>query len=90
MTDNVLSASLGQLTGLAGDILQHSNVVKSFSSYSARQQASGGNQSSARTLGPERMMIGRTLFLIYKRIYSMIRRNPQIGASSNASKGTFP
>src|SRR5277367_5679195 len=77
MTDNVLSVSLGQWTGLAGEVLQHSNVVKSFSSYSARQQASGGNQSSARTLGPEQ--IGRTMLLIYKGIYLMIRRDPQIG-----------
>jgi hypothetical protein len=39
MTDNVLSASLEQLTGLSGDVIQHSNVVKSFSSYSSRQHA---------------------------------------------------
>jgi hypothetical protein len=39
MTDNVLSASLGQLAELSGEVVQHSNVVKSFSSYSARQQA---------------------------------------------------
>jgi hypothetical protein len=39
MTDNVLSASLGQLTGLSGEAVQHSSVVKSFSSYSARQHA---------------------------------------------------
>jgi len=39
MTDNVLSASLGQLTGLSGEAVQHSDVVKSFSSYSARQHA---------------------------------------------------
>ena len=31
MTDNVLSASLGQLTGLSGEVVKHSNVVKSFS-----------------------------------------------------------
>ena len=42
MTDNVLSASLGQLTGLSGEVVQHSNVVKSFSSYSARQHAERG------------------------------------------------
>jgi hypothetical protein len=35
-------------------------------------------------------MIGWTLILIYKRIYLMIKRDPLIGASSNASKGTFP
>jgi hypothetical protein len=39
MTDNVLSASLGQLTGLSEEVVQHSNVVKSFSSYLARQHA---------------------------------------------------
>jgi hypothetical protein len=39
MTDNVLSASLGQLTGLSGEVVKHSNVVKSFTSYSARQHA---------------------------------------------------
>ena len=39
MTDNVLSASLGQLTGLSVEVVQHSNVVKSFSSYTARQHA---------------------------------------------------
>jgi hypothetical protein len=31
MTDNVLSASLGQLTGLSGAVVKHSNDVKSFS-----------------------------------------------------------
>jgi hypothetical protein len=31
MTDNVLSVSLGQMTGLSGEVVQHSNVVKSFS-----------------------------------------------------------
>jgi hypothetical protein len=35
-------------------------------------------------------MIGRTLLLIYKCIYSMIGRDPLIGASSDASKGILP
>jgi hypothetical protein len=38
MTDNVLLTSLGQLTDF-GEVVQHSNVVKSFSSSSARQHA---------------------------------------------------
>ena len=37
MTDNVLSASLGQMSGLSEEVVQHSNVEKSFSSYSARR-----------------------------------------------------
>jgi hypothetical protein len=32
MTDNVLSASLGQLTGPSGEVVQQSSVVKSISS----------------------------------------------------------
>jgi hypothetical protein len=32
MTDNVLSASLGQLTGPSGEVVQQSNVVNSFRS----------------------------------------------------------
>ena len=36
------------------------------------------------------LMIGRMLLLIYMRISLMISRDPQIGASSHASKGTFP
>jgi hypothetical protein len=41
MTDNVLSVSFGQLAGLSGEVVQHSNVMKSFSSYSARQHQEG-------------------------------------------------
>jgi hypothetical protein len=37
MTDNLLSTSLRQLTGLSGEVVKHSNDVKSFSSNSARQ-----------------------------------------------------
>jgi hypothetical protein len=35
-------------------------------------------------------MLGRTSLLIYKGISLMIGCEPLIGASSNASKGTFP
>jgi hypothetical protein len=38
-TDHVLSASLGQSAELSGEVVQHSNVVKSFQFYSARQHA---------------------------------------------------
>ena len=37
MTDRVLLASLGQLTGFSPEVDEHSTVVKSFSSYSARR-----------------------------------------------------
>jgi hypothetical protein len=55
MTDNVLSASLGQLTGLPGEVV-HSDVVKPLSSYSARQHADQAvTRRVARTFGPERI-----------------------------------
>jgi hypothetical protein len=38
-TDHLLSASLGQLAELSGELVPHSNIVKSFQFYSARQHA---------------------------------------------------
>jgi hypothetical protein len=37
MTDNVLFGLSRTMTGFSGELVQHSNVLKSFSSYSGRQ-----------------------------------------------------
>ena len=37
MTDNDLFGLSRTMTGLSGEVVQYSNVLKSFSSYSARQ-----------------------------------------------------
>jgi hypothetical protein len=39
MTDNVLFGLSRTMTGLSGEVVQHLNVLKSFSSYSGRQHA---------------------------------------------------
>ena len=91
MTDSFLSTSLRQLTGSSGEVAQQSHFVNLFTSYAGRQHTGqAATRRMAHTSDQNVLMIGRMLLLIYMRISLMISRDPQIGASSHASKGTFP
>ena len=48
-----------QLTGLSGEVVQHSNVVKSFSSYTARQHA---DQPASRCAPPRHTIAALAFF----------------------------